>query len=140
MVYLLYHRRPMGYMLYNDKMIGVYSSYEKAESVIARYAVLPGFRDFATEFHIVPYHVTPYKKTHRKKRVKAVCVLFTEMVLKDEEEEITESYDVYSGRWGAIMGLIGKWLVQSRSVKRKFSITEYFLDEDNWREGFADLP
>ena len=140
MVYLLYHRRPMGYMIYNDKMIGVYSSYEKAESVIAQYSALPGFRDFTTDFHIVQYNVTPYKKTHQKKRVKAVCILFTEMVLKDEDEEITESYDVYSSRWGAIIGLICKWIVQSHSIKRKFSITEYFMDEDNWREGFVDLP
>lgn len=129
----------MDYMIYDDKMIGVYSSYKKAKSVIMRYSALPGFHDFIMGFHIVKYNVTPYKRIHKKNRVKTVCILFTEMILKDEGEEIIESYDIYPSKLGAIIGLVCKWIVQSRSIKRKFSITEYLLDEDNWKEGFVTI-
>ncbi|BBB90460.1 DUF7336 domain-containing protein [Methylomusa anaerophila] len=40
------------------KLIGVYSSKEKAEQVIRRYKILPGFKDYPMEcFHISEYEI-----------------------------------------------------------------------------------
>jgi len=40
------------------KFIGVYSSRQKAEQVIQRYIVLPGFRDYPIDcFHISEYEI-----------------------------------------------------------------------------------
>lgn len=40
------------------KLIGVYSSKEKAEQVIRRYIILPGFKDYPIEcFHISKYEI-----------------------------------------------------------------------------------
>ncbi|WP_441964432.1 DUF7336 domain-containing protein [Paenibacillus sp. TAF43_2] len=38
-------------------LIGVYSSLEKAESVVERYKALPGFRDYVDNFYINEHEV-----------------------------------------------------------------------------------
>jgi hypothetical protein len=44
--------------LYDEtKLIGIYSSLEKAESVVERYKTLPGFRDYIDAFHISEYEI-----------------------------------------------------------------------------------
>ncbi|MFF2888008.1 hypothetical protein [Paenibacillus sp. NPDC057967] len=39
------------------KTIGIYSSLEKAELVVERYKVLPGFKDYAEHFYIDTYEI-----------------------------------------------------------------------------------
>ncbi|NIK76421.1 hypothetical protein FHS15_001546 [Paenibacillus castaneae] len=39
------------------KLIGIYSSLEKAESVVKRYKTIPGFRDYLDAFYIVEYEI-----------------------------------------------------------------------------------
>ncbi|MCM3630409.1 hypothetical protein M3194_24045 [Paenibacillus glycanilyticus] len=44
--------------LYDEtKLIGVYSSKEKAESVVKRYKRLPGFKDYLDAFYISEYEI-----------------------------------------------------------------------------------
>ncbi len=142
MVYLLYHRHIIDSLVYDDKLIGIYSSYEKAENAIIRYSDLPGFCDCLSGFHIIGYDVKPKKtrmEMHGMEYAKAVWVLFVEIVLEDEDDKITESYDIYSGRLSAAIGLVFKWLTQSHSVKRRFSSVKYIIDQDNWCEGFVTI-
>ncbi|MDU4961618.1 MAG: hypothetical protein E6X17_13280 [Sporomusaceae bacterium] len=59
-VYVLQHSYEVGENGAFDevKFIGVYSSREKAEQVIRRYILLPGFRDFPIDcFHISKYEI-----------------------------------------------------------------------------------
>ncbi|MFB9324535.1 hypothetical protein ACFFSY_01100 [Paenibacillus aurantiacus] len=39
------------------KIIGIYSSLEKAKSVVDRYKLLPGFREYANNFFIDEYEI-----------------------------------------------------------------------------------
>ena len=51
-VYLLWHSHPTGANENNDKLIGVYSSREKAKSAQERLAKQPGFKDYVEGFEI----------------------------------------------------------------------------------------
>ena len=56
-VFLLWHFRQTGDGDSNDKLIGVYSSRERAEAAIERKLLFPGFRDHPEAFTIDPYTV-----------------------------------------------------------------------------------
>jgi len=59
-VYILQHSYEVGDDGQYDetKLIGVYSTREKAEQVIERYRMLPGFRDYPIGcFHIAKYEI-----------------------------------------------------------------------------------
>jgi hypothetical protein len=51
-VYLLWHSHPTGANENNDKLIGVYSSEDKAKSAQERLAKQPGFKDCVEGFEI----------------------------------------------------------------------------------------
>jgi hypothetical protein len=51
-VYLLWHSHPTGANENNDKLIGVYSSEDKAKSAQERLAKQPGFKDYVEGFEI----------------------------------------------------------------------------------------
>ena len=53
-VYLLWHIRDTGHGDEETKLIGVYSSEEKAQQAIERLKVQPGFRDYPDDFQIGP--------------------------------------------------------------------------------------
>lgn len=55
-LYLLQHSYSAG-CEEDTKIIGIYSSVEKAEAVIQRYKQLPGFMDYPGDFYIDPYCV-----------------------------------------------------------------------------------
>ena len=56
-VYLLWHSREVGGGETEDKLLGVYSSREKALARQREAVTLPGFRDFPDDFLIDPYPV-----------------------------------------------------------------------------------
>lgn len=58
-VFLVQHSYEVGEdgMYDETKLIGVYSSLEKAESVVDRYKKLPGFRDCLDAFYISEYEI-----------------------------------------------------------------------------------
>lgn len=51
-VYLVWHTNPLND---DEKLIGVYSSDERARDVIQRYLDKPGFKDSPEGFEIAPY-------------------------------------------------------------------------------------
>lgn len=57
LVYLLLHRRPKYDNLKDEKLIGIYSTKEKAEKVMKSYIELPGFRDYPNDFFLEEYEL-----------------------------------------------------------------------------------
>ncbi|BCT93312.1 hypothetical protein LYSHEL_23360 [Lysobacter helvus] len=55
-VYLLSHANP-GKLQDDEKILGVFSSAEKANQAIAGYLLLPGFREQQDGFHVDAYVV-----------------------------------------------------------------------------------
>ncbi|HEX6039739.1 DUF7336 domain-containing protein [Longimicrobium sp.] len=51
-VYLVQHARPKDEDNEDIKLIGIYSTRERAEAAVARALLQPGFRDWPDEFHI----------------------------------------------------------------------------------------
>ena len=51
-VYLLWHSHPTGANEYNEKLIGIYSSEDKARSTQERLAQQPGFKRYVEGFEI----------------------------------------------------------------------------------------
>jgi hypothetical protein len=51
-VYMLYHSRDLDDLENNLKLIGIYTSEEKAKNAIERVGGQPGFRDFPNGFQI----------------------------------------------------------------------------------------
>ena len=51
-VYLLWHFHPTGANENNDKLIGVYSSEDRAKSAQERLAEQPGFKEYVEGFEI----------------------------------------------------------------------------------------
>lgn len=56
-VFLLWHSRPVGDGETEDKLLGVYSTRERAEDRAERARQLPGFRDHTNDFIISPYQL-----------------------------------------------------------------------------------
>ena len=58
-VWVLQHSRLLdaGEDVYETKLLGIYSSQEKAETAIERYRRLEGFRDYPDDFYIDRYEV-----------------------------------------------------------------------------------
>lgn len=58
-VFLVQHSYEVGEDgLYDEtKLIGIYSSLDKAESIVERYKRLPGFRDYLDAFYISEHEI-----------------------------------------------------------------------------------
>ncbi|HYH37780.1 MAG TPA: hypothetical protein VD860_06130 [Azospirillum sp.] len=56
-VYLLWHSRENGFGDSDEKLIGVYSTKQRAEASLERARLLPGFRDHPDTFEIATYRV-----------------------------------------------------------------------------------
>ena len=56
-VFVLQHVRAMGNDSEDAKFIGVYSSRQKAQEAVTRFANLPGFADTPDGFHIDEYRI-----------------------------------------------------------------------------------
>jgi hypothetical protein len=56
-VFLLSHERALDGGCGDEKLIGIYSTRERAEEVLAVFQTLPGFCDYPDRFTISPYQL-----------------------------------------------------------------------------------
>ncbi|MCI5597195.1 MAG: hypothetical protein MR380_10900 [Lachnospiraceae bacterium] len=69
-VYMVYHEIKMSRGICNYKLIGFYSTKEKAKKIVKKYRTFEGFKDFPKEFHIKTVSIDKLpKKLKRKKCV-----------------------------------------------------------------------
>lgn len=134
MVYLLYHRIQIDDEIYDDKLIGVYSSHDKAISTINRFTDLPGFSDYPDGFCIEPFAISGKLRYSNRFKKYGVYLIFVENLIDDEE--VTESYDACANTIEAIFKLLFK-IIRRGFIKKRFSIVKYYIDQDNWCEGFV---
>ena len=138
MLHLLYHRRWIDDDYYDTKLIGIYSSYEKASNTISKYLSLPGFSAFPTGFHIDSFDVSTQGK-HIGIGKENTVYLLTGVCLVDIDE-ITVSFGIYPNKITAILASIIKSIQKDKRIGEKFYIDRCVIDEDDWKEGFVILP
>ena len=134
-LYLLYHIRWIDDNFYDTKIIGIYSSYEKATNTINRYLHLPGFSEFHTGFHIDSFDILVQKIPIGNKKNDMVYLL--EGVCFVDLDELVVSYGIYLNRIAALWASIVKKIRRNKQDVKKFYIEKYIIDEDNWKEGFV---
>ena len=143
-MFLLYHSRIIDRIIdnsiYDNKIIGIYSSYEKAEQTIGRYTKIMGFSDYPTDFRIESFELQ--NRIHYSHRFcDHVIYLFTAIELVGDEE-IIEYYNVYTTKVNAIAKKICEKLHRLldrklRRIPEKYYIDCYPINADNWSEGFV---
>ena len=133
-LYLLYHKRWVDDVFYDTKIIGIYSSHQRATDAIERYSYIPGFSEFNTGFYIDSFDVLCGRKSNSNKKNSIVYLL--EGVCLIDSDEMIVSYDIYSNIIAAIWACVVKKLRRNKQPSKKFYIDRYFIDEDHWKEGF----
>lgn len=133
---MLYHRHIIDDDYYDDKIIGIYSSYYNARKTIKFYSGLPGFSDSPDGFHIEPFYISLPKKSRSGSKI-FLYILIEEKVFEDYE--LSEAYIVYSSRIKAVWSKLVKTILLRSFGDFRLSIDKYYVDEDNWREGFVTI-
>lgn len=131
-LYLLDHRHWIDRKYYDTKFIGIYSSNDVVLNTIEKYSQLPGFCDFKSDFNIEMVELDLNNKRQKKEFV--YLLTGTQMV---DEDEITISYSVYSNL--LIARLL--WIIKTLAAygNKKFYVERYYINEDNWKDGFVIL-
>lgn len=141
-VYMLFHSRDIGEDARATKIIGIYSSSKKADSTIAKYKNIAGFRDYPDDFYIHKFEVLPGSKI-RKIKNNTLYYLRHEYAIDDKYDHITTIGVYYSYKAAQ---------KEKRKLKKEpeyknypggkyppdgFAIWEYVLDKDDWTNGFV---
>lgn len=137
MIYLLYHRRKIDDEIYDDKLIGVYSSQDKVTAAVKRCLKLPGFSDYPSCFQIEEFSLHGKLRYSNCFKQYTVYLFFAEKII--DNEEVVESYDICTTKAEAILQLLWKCIHGKSGFKKRYSIDRYFIDEDNWCEGFVTM-
>ena len=132
----MYHRHIVDDDYYDDKIIGVYSTYCNAKKVIRLYSNLPGFAETLAGFHIEPFYISLPKKLNSNYKI-YLYILIEEKIFEDYE--LCESYVVYSNKIKAIWGKFIKKIRLGFFKNIRLSIDKYCIDENNWCEGFVTI-
>lgn len=131
--YLIYHIHIFEDGSEDYKTIGVFSSYDKALDVKAKYSGnLPGFKEFPEGFCIEEFEVTELDIAKQR----TVYVIFTYIYKNGEEEKLSVIKIVKNQ--DESKRFIKKYKSKYKTKKNQyFEYEKYNLDENCWQEGFT---
>lgn len=130
--YVIYHIHIFEDGNEDYKIIGIFSSYDKALEVKEKCSSeLPGFKDFPEGFCIEEFEVTGLDMAKQR----TVYVIFTYIYKNGEEEELSVIKIVKNQEESK--KFIKKYKSKNKIKKNQyFDYEKYNLDEKCWQEGF----
>ena len=131
-VYKLKHVRAVDEECVATKMIGYFSSKEKAEEVIESLIQQEGFCDYPDDFVIIKCEITGKIKDNK-------IYHLTHSYALDDEVDVINDFGEFSSMLAAVRER-KEWLKQDEDMKKHpngFCFDCYEIDTDiNWEEGF----
>jgi len=140
-VYLLEHSTVVEKGVKSSFIIGVYSSKEIAKQKISKYKKIDGFKDFPDNFYITSFRVVS-SKNNPSELDKPIFFLQHEYSIGDYD--YITYIDMYFDYCKALDRI--EHLKKKRKYKKctnglyspdGFVVDKYFLNQDNWEEGFT---
>ena len=130
--YLMYHIHVFEDETKDYKIIGVFTSYDKALDVKEKYSSeLPGFKDYPSGFCIEEFEVVGLDVAKQR----TVYVIFTYIYKDGEEEELSVIKIVRNKK--EFKKFIKKYKSKYKIKKNQyFEYEEHNLNEKCWQEGF----